>query len=72
MGCDNEMLTRFSSDTARSVLTAEISREVEEFLVSGESEVLCRRLLAGGITFEQYFAIILSRSWGGCLTRTQE
>lgn len=35
---------------------------MEGYLVSGEAETLCRRLLAGEITFEQYLAVVVSQS----------
>lgn len=66
------MPIRFSSDPARSTQAAEISRQVEEFLVSDEAETLCRRLLAGEITFEQYLTLVLSKSGCGRSIHTQE
>lgn len=72
MDCNSEMPTYFSNDAARSVWAAEISRQVEELLTSTEAETLCRKLLAGEITFEQYFAIIFSMSMGGSIPHPQE
>lgn len=49
----------------RSIRAAEASLRMEGFLVTDEARALCRRLLAGEITFEQYFAFVISRSGVG-------
>lgn len=49
----------------RLIWAAEVSLRMENFLATNEARALCRRLLAGELTFEQYFALVASRSGVG-------
>lgn len=49
-----------SNSIERSIRTAEVSMQMEGLAVTEACKELCRKLLAGEITLEQYLAHIVS------------
>lgn len=51
-----------ADEIACSIQTAGISLRMEEFLTTNAAKALCLMLLTREITFEQYFALVVSMS----------
>lgn len=49
----------------RAVRTATASLEMEGFAVNPDHAALCRKMLAGEITLEEYFAQVMPEETGG-------
>ena len=49
----------------RSIRTAAASLEMEGFAVEPDHIALCRKMLAGEITLEEYFAQVIPKEIGG-------
>lgn len=48
-----------SNSIEQSIRTAELSLQMEEFSVSDACKDLCRKLLSGEITLEQYLSCVM-------------
>ena len=48
-----------------AIRTATVSLEMEGFAVSPDHAALCRKMLAGEITLEEYFAQVIPKEIGG-------
>ena len=49
----------------RAIRTATASLEMEGFVVNPDHAALCREMLAGEITLEEYFAQVIPKEIGG-------